>query len=117
VARRLSGPAVLTRAETAHALGVHPSTVARWAASGILRSFRTPSGERRYHRCDVEALLNQRGLADAAPYSEPIDEPTEAEPAYQHRLLHPPWRASLNPQPSRREDHGCCRARPARAAG
>ena len=66
MARKLTGPAILTRAEAAQALGVHPATVARWAATGILPSFRTPSGERRYHRCDVEALLNLRGLAGGA---------------------------------------------------
>lgn len=117
VARRLTGPAILTRAEAAQALGVHPATVARWAAAGTLLSFRTPSGERRYHRCDVEALLNRRGLADSAPSPEPVHEPTEAELTDEHSLLDLSRRAALNPPASSGEDHECCPARPARAAG
>jgi excisionase family DNA binding protein len=61
VARRITGPAVLTRVEVARALEVHPATVARWATSGVLPSFRTPSGERRYHRQDIEEFLNRPG--------------------------------------------------------
>jgi excisionase family DNA binding protein len=61
MARKLTGPAILTRAEAAQVLGIHPATVTRWATTGALPSFRTPSGERRYHICDVEALLNPRG--------------------------------------------------------
>jgi excisionase family DNA binding protein len=58
VARRITGPEVLTRAEVAGLLKVHPSTVGRWAATGILPFFRTPTGERRYRRCDVQDFLN-----------------------------------------------------------
>jgi excisionase family DNA binding protein len=64
MARRVVGPEVLTRAEAAQALGVHPATVARWATTGVLPCFRTPSGERRYHRCDVEGFLNCPGQAN-----------------------------------------------------
>lgn len=90
VTRRLTSPEILTRAEAAQALGVHPATVARWAAADTLPSFRTPSGERRYRRCDVEAALNGRALADGAPSSESVQEPTDAEPTDQHRQLDPP---------------------------
>jgi len=58
--RRITGPPLLTRAEAAQVLGVHPSTVTRWAAAGLLPCVRTPSGERRYRSRDVEELLNQR---------------------------------------------------------
>jgi excisionase family DNA binding protein len=60
--RRIVGPPVLTRAEAANVLGVHASTVTRWAAAGLLPCMRTPSGERRYRRCDVEELLNRPGV-------------------------------------------------------
>jgi Helix-turn-helix domain len=115
--RRLSGPEILTRAEAAHALGVHPATVARWAAAGILPSFRTPSGERRYHRCDVEILLNRRSLAAGASSSEPVHKTTETALNDQDRLLNLPSRPTLSLSPSSGEAHGCCPARPARAAG
>jgi excisionase family DNA binding protein len=61
VTRIIIGPDVLTRAELAQALGVHPATVTRWAKIGVLPAFRTPSGERRYHRRDVENFLNAPG--------------------------------------------------------
>ncbi len=64
MSRRIAGPDVLTRSEVARVLGVHPSTVARWASNGFLSYFHTPSGERRYHRSDVEDLLNQLRQAD-----------------------------------------------------
>jgi excisionase family DNA binding protein len=115
--RRLTGPAILTRAEAAQALGVHPSTVARWAATGVLPSFRTPSGERRYHRRDVEALLNQRGLGSGAPSSSADHESTEAGLTDEHRLLDLPRQAILSLPASSGEDRECCPARSAKAAG
>ena len=54
---------MLTRAEVAKVLGLHASTVARWAAAGLLPCVRTPSGERRYRRDDVEDLLNLNMMA------------------------------------------------------
>jgi excisionase family DNA binding protein len=57
--RRITGPEVLTRGEVAQVLEVHPSTVARWAAAGLLPCFRTPAGERRYRRSEVQDFLNQ----------------------------------------------------------
>ena len=116
MARRVAGPAILTRAEAAQALGIHPSTVARWAASGALPSLRTPSGERRYYRCDVEAFLNRSGVAGETP-SKPVCKPTEAELADQHCPFDRSKLAILSLPTSSCEDHGCCRARRARSAG
>src|SRR5262249_9092773 len=117
MARRLTGPEILTRAEAAQVLGVHPATVARWAAAGTLLSIRTPSGQRRYHRCDVQALLNRMGLADGAPFSEAVTMPTEAELANDHDLLALPGQAALSFPASSGEYPGYCPARSARAAG
>lgn len=63
--RKIVAPDVLTRGEAAWVLNVHPSTVARWAATGFLPSFRIPSGQRRYRKADVEDLLNSRRPAEA----------------------------------------------------
>ncbi|HXZ73227.1 MAG TPA: helix-turn-helix domain-containing protein [Streptosporangiaceae bacterium] len=57
--RRITGPEILTRAEVAQVLEVHPSTVTRWATTGLVSYFRTPAGERRYHRREVQDFLNQ----------------------------------------------------------
>jgi len=61
VSRKIAGPEVLTRAEVARLMDVHPSTVARWASNGLLPYFCTPSGERRYRRSDIEDMLNKLG--------------------------------------------------------
>lgn len=59
MAREIIGPGVLTCGEVAHVLGVHPSTVTRWATAGLLPCFRTPAGERRYYRREVQNFLNE----------------------------------------------------------
>jgi len=71
VARTVIGPEVLTRAEVAEVLGVHPSTVTRWATAGFLPHFRTPSGERRYRRCEVQDFLNRPAAERPAPGPHP----------------------------------------------
>ena len=38
-------------------MSVHPSTVSRWAKHGLLPYFLTPSGQVRFLRADVEALM------------------------------------------------------------
>lgn len=47
----------LTRAQVAHVFGVHPSTVTKWLAKGRIPAFRTPGGQSKYLRADVEAFL------------------------------------------------------------
>lgn len=44
----------------ATALGVSTDTLRRWDRDGRLRAVRTPTGQRRFRRSDVEALLAQR---------------------------------------------------------
>jgi excisionase family DNA binding protein len=78
VVRRITGPEVLTRAEVAHVLGVHPSTVTRWAVDGLLRHFRTPTGERRYRRRDVQDFLNRPRPERLAPRTPRPREPARA---------------------------------------
>lgn len=48
----------LTPADVARIFKVHPTTVAGWAEGGLLPSFRTPGGHRRFWRKDVEAFIN-----------------------------------------------------------
>jgi excisionase family DNA binding protein len=48
----------LTTRQAARILGVSTSTVVGYANRGVLRTFRLPSGHRRFRRADVEALLD-----------------------------------------------------------
>ncbi len=40
-------------------LGVHPQTLRAWDRSGVLVPVRMPSGQRRYRRADIEALVGK----------------------------------------------------------
>ena len=48
----------LTISEAARFLGVSLSTVRRWSDAGVLPSYRTPGGQRRYNRDQLESFLN-----------------------------------------------------------
>lgn len=51
----------LTSGKVAKVFNVHPSTVIDWADKGLLPSFRTPGGQRRFWPEDVEAFLQRSG--------------------------------------------------------
>ncbi len=46
--------------EACRLLGVSPSTVRRWADSGMVRTFVTPGGHRRFSRVGLDSLLPDR---------------------------------------------------------
>ena len=52
--------------EVAAMFGVSVGAVAAWADEGKLRSFRTPGGQRRFARSDVEALLCEHATERSA---------------------------------------------------
>jgi excisionase family DNA binding protein len=54
-------PTYVTLREAAESLGVHESTVRRYADRGLLDATRLPSGVRRLQRADVEALARRAG--------------------------------------------------------
>ena len=83
--------ALVSVAQAAALLGVHPNTIRSWTEAGRLAAFRINSrGDRRYRRSDVEALLaegaesqlGQPASADVAQSSH------EAEVAVLVRLTH-----------------------------
>lgn len=53
-------PEWVSLTEACALLGVSPSTVRRWADTGMVRTFVTPGGHRRFSRAGVEALLPTR---------------------------------------------------------
>jgi excisionase family DNA binding protein len=52
-----SDPGWVTLTEACRLLGVSPSTVRRWGDTGMVRTFVTPGGHRRFSRSGLEALL------------------------------------------------------------
>lgn len=54
----------VTLREAAQSLGVHESTVRRYADRGLIHAARLPSGVRRLRRADVEALRAPAGALD-----------------------------------------------------
>jgi excisionase family DNA binding protein len=47
----------LTASQAARALGVSVSTVRRWSDSGALRGYRTPGGQRRFSREQIDQFV------------------------------------------------------------
>ena len=54
---------LLTIAEAAAFLRVSYSTLRRWEAAGQIAVERTPTGQRRYRRAEVDAVLTGRTAA------------------------------------------------------
>ena len=50
----------VTLTEACRVLGVSPSTIRRWGDTGMVRTFVTPGGHRRFSRAGLEALLPDR---------------------------------------------------------
>ena len=56
-------PGWVTLTEACRLLGVSPSTIRRWGDTGMVRTFVTPGGHRRFSRAGLEALLPDRPTA------------------------------------------------------
>jgi len=76
---------LLSVAQAAALLGVHPNTIRTWTDAGRLGAFRINSrGDRRYRRGDVERLLVEDGVAIVAGTAAAVQR--EAEAALMARL-------------------------------
>lgn len=56
-------PGWVTLTEACRLLGVSPSTIRRWGDTGMVRTFVTPGGHRRFSRAGLDALLPSRPAA------------------------------------------------------
>ncbi len=97
-------PEWLSLTEACRLLGVSPTTVRRWADSGLLRIFHTPGGHRRFSRASLDGMLPTR------PVGRPQLTDAGATPGRLARSYrqgadgaptHMPWVAELDP--ARRE--------------
>jgi excisionase family DNA binding protein len=59
-----TSPLGLSTSQAAHALGVSLGTIRRWSDMGYLESYRTPGGQRRFSREQIEHFIDslQRGV-------------------------------------------------------
>lgn len=55
----------MTPGQVAALFGVSTGAVSKWADEGKLPSFRTPGGQRRFARADVEAFITDQADAVA----------------------------------------------------
>lgn len=62
----MSNDEVLTPAAAAALLGVHPSTLRRWADDGLVPHLKTPTGQRRYRRSAIDAVLSSGPAREAS---------------------------------------------------
>ena len=58
-------PRPLTPREVARVFNVSITTVGKWADAGLLPSFRTPGGQRRFHAKDVAAAIDSTRPGEA----------------------------------------------------
>ena len=56
----------LTPSQVARRFNVTIVTVGKWADAGLIPSFRTPGGQRRFHEADVEAFIETTRPAAAS---------------------------------------------------
>lgn len=58
-------PSWLTLSEAIDVLGVHETTLRRWADKGAIKTVRTPGGQRRFLQEDVERIAREGYSAEA----------------------------------------------------
>jgi excisionase family DNA binding protein len=66
-----TGALGLSTSQAAEALGVSLGTIRRWSDMGYLKSYRTPGGQRRFSREQIESFV-------ASLQPERADQPAEA---------------------------------------
>ncbi len=62
-----AAPRLLTIAQAAARLGVHPDTLRAWADKGMVPVVRLPSGYRRFDPGEIERVRREMGLGSTGP--------------------------------------------------
>ncbi|AFJ01251.1 Excisionase/Xis, DNA-binding protein [Methylophaga frappieri] len=65
---------IYTTKDTAQVLGVTPRTIQLWCESGVLESWKTPGGHRRFDRQVVEAFAKDRQITKKSVDAEVIED-------------------------------------------
>ena len=55
---KTTSPLGLSTSQAAHALGVSLGTIRRWSDMGYLESYRTPGGQRRFSREQIDQFVD-----------------------------------------------------------
>ena len=96
----------LSLSEASSLLGVHFTTLRRWADTGSVPCFRTPGGHRRFHKADLVAWMGEGRTTALVPQSESIVRSavghTRREMAEQD-ITGEPWHAAFAGTEARRE--------------
>jgi excisionase family DNA binding protein len=58
--------------EAAAYLGVSPASLRKWSNSGVVPTYRTPGGQRRYRVEDLEEFMRSMRERGRTPASEPV---------------------------------------------
>lgn len=98
----VSDPGWVTLTEACRLLGVSPSTVRRWGDTGMVRTYTTPGGHRRFSNTGLQALLPARPTT-RPPLSEVGETPGRMARGYrraadEEQQAHPaiPWIGELD---------------------
>lgn len=88
--------------EASKLLGVHIGTVREWADAGILPSYRTPGGHRRFSAFDLQTFLKRRqqtasGLPSPSPAENALG--LVRQELLAHPLTHSTWFQHLSAKP------------------
>jgi excisionase family DNA binding protein len=96
----------LSSTEASKLLGVHQTTLRRWADAGKVPCYRTPGGHRRFRAAELTAWMEGQHTSAIAPHSEPLLQQvvgyTRHEMVEQH-VTREPWYVAFDREDERRE--------------
>jgi excisionase family DNA binding protein len=102
----IEGKRWLSLSEAGTLLGVHSTTVRRWADSGTVPCFRTPGGHRRFRLDDLIAWMEGTQTSALAPQSEALVQSavgyTRQEMATKH-VSHESWYVAFEQEEDRQQ--------------